>query len=114
MTGSVVDFLLHGSKFRTIFNGMKNAINKAATKNFHVLLPEQFYRRVKETAQRQKKPATKLVKEALEYWLDEHDKLALHEDIARYASATAGTGDDLDETLEAAGLEQLACGEHNR
>ncbi len=93
---------------------MKHAINKAAIKNFHLPLPEQFYWRLQETAQRQKKPATKVVKEALEYWLKEQDRLELHEEIARYASATAGTGDDLDETLAAAGLEQLARGEHSK
>lgn len=107
-------FFVAWQRISHYFNGMKHAIKIAATRNFHVPLPEQFYLRLKETAQRQKKPATKLVKEALEYWLAEQDKLELHEEIARYASATAGTSDDLDETLEAAGLDQLARGEHNR
>lgn len=79
----------------------------ATIKNFHVPLPEQFYQRLKNTAQRQKKPATQLVKEAVEYWLEEQDKLALHEEIAQYAAATAGTRDDLDEVLEKSGLELL-------
>jgi len=84
----------------------------AATRNFHVPLSEQFYLRLKETAQRQKKPATQLVKEAVEYWLEEQEKLALHEEIARYAAETRGSGDDLDEILESAGLEHLAGGKN--
>lgn len=35
------------------------------------------------------------------------EKLVLHEEIARYAAEMAGTGDDLDEQMEAAGLEHL-------
>lgn len=85
-------------------------MKSATMKNFHVPLPEQSYLRLKETALRRKKPATQLVKEAVELWLEEQEKLALHEDIARYAAEAAGSGDDLDEALENAGLEQLRHG----
>ena len=34
-------------------------------------------------------------------------RLTLHEEIALYASDAAGTGDDLDEQLEAAGVDYL-------
>jgi predicted DNA-binding protein len=79
----------------------------ATTHNFHVPLPTVVYNRLKSEAQRQHKPATQLVKQAVEYWLEEQERLALHEEIARYAAAAAGTGDDLDVQLEAAGVESL-------
>jgi hypothetical protein len=38
--------------------------------------------------------------------LKEQEKQTLFEEISRYGSETAGTSDDLDEQLEAAGVEQ--------
>lgn len=83
----------------------------AAAHNFHVPLPALVYSRLRSEAERQHKPATQLVKQAVEYWLEEQEKLALHEDIARYAVEMAGTGDDLDEQLEATGVEHLSTSE---
>ena len=83
----------------------------AAAHNFHVPLPAVVYSRLRSEAERQHKPATQLVKQAVEYWLEEQEKLALHEEIARYAAETAGTCDDLDEQLETAGLEHLGNSE---
>lgn len=79
----------------------------AVAHNFHVPLPAAVYSRLRSEAERQHKPATQLVKQAVEYWLEEQEKLALHEEIARYAAETAGSYDDLDEQLEAAGVEHL-------
>jgi predicted DNA-binding protein len=79
----------------------------AASHNFHVPLPAGVYSRLRSEAERQHKPATQLVKQVLEYWLEEQEKLVLHEEIARYAAEAAGTSDDLDEQLEDAGLEHL-------
>lgn len=84
---------------------MKTAI--IPNHNFHLPLPEPVYRRLKLTAKRQHKPATQLIKQALEYWLDEQERLALHEEIATYAAFVAGSADDLDETLETISLEHL-------
>lgn len=84
----------------------------AAAHNFHVPLPAGVYSRLRSEAERQHKPATQLVKQVLEYWLEEQEKLALHEEIARYAAETAGTSDDLDEQLEEAGLEYLKNSEN--
>ena len=81
---------------------------KAATiHNFHIPLPEQLYTRLREVAKRQHRPATQMAKQAVEYWLEEQEKLALHEEIVRYAAQAARTTDDLDSQLEAAGLEHL-------
>ena len=78
-----------------------------AAHNFHVPLPAVVYSRLRSEAERQRKPATQLVKQAVEQWLEEQEKLALHEEIARYAAETAGSCDDLDEQLEVAGVEHL-------
>lgn len=80
--------------------------------NFHVPLPAGVYSRLRSEAERQHKPATQLVKQVLEYWLEEQEKLALHEEIARYAAEAAGSGDDLDEQLEDAALEHLKNSEN--
>lgn len=79
----------------------------ATAHNFHLPLPAGIYNRLRSEAERQRKPATQLVKQAVEYWLEEQEKQALHEEIARYAAEVAGTGDDLDETMETASLEHL-------
>ncbi len=83
----------------------------ATTHNFHVPLPSGVYSRLRSESERQHKPATQLVKQAVEFWLEEQEKLALHEEIARYAAETAGSCDDLDEQLETAGVEHLNNGE---
>jgi predicted DNA-binding protein len=87
--------------------GRRYAMKTAAAHNFHVPLPSGVYRRLRSEAERQHKPATQLVKQVVEYWLDEQEKLALHEEIARYAAEVAGSSDDLDEQMEAASLEYL-------
>lgn len=82
-------------------------MKSAAAHNFHVPLSSDVYSRLRSEAERQRRPATQLVKQAVEYWLEQQEKLALHEEIARYAAENAGTGDDLDEGLEVAALEHL-------
>jgi predicted DNA-binding protein len=79
----------------------------AAIHNFHIPLPEQLYNRLREVAKRQRRPATQMAKQAVEYWLGEQEKLALHEEIASYAAAASGSAEDLNEQLEAASLEHL-------
>jgi len=79
----------------------------ATVRNFHVPLPEPMYQRLKRAADIQHRPATQVVKQAIEYWLDEQERLALHEEIGRYAATAAGGNDDLDESLEKAALECL-------
>lgn len=81
------------------------------TRNFHVSLSAQTYTRLRVEAVRQNKPATQLVKQAVEYWLAEQERLALHEEIAAYAAEHAGTVADLDEDMERAAVEFLASGE---
>lgn len=78
--------------------------------NFHLPLSAVVYNRLRSVAGLQNKPATQLVKLAVEYRLEEQKKLALHKDITRYAAKIAGSSDDLDEQLEVAGLEHLKSG----
>jgi len=80
-------------------------------RNFHVPLPAQTYTRLRLEAARRNKPATQLVKQAVEYWLAGQERLALHEEIAAYAAEHAGTVADLDEDMERAAVELLAPGE---
>jgi predicted DNA-binding protein len=88
---------------------------KAATiHNFHIPLPEQLYARLRAAAKRQHRPATQMAKQAVEYWLAEQEKLALHEEIASYAANAAGSLDDFDSQLEAASLEHLDNMEHGK
>ncbi len=78
-----------------------------ATKNLHVPLPDSLYRRLRTESERTKRPATELAREAIDQWLAERQRLAVHESIVEYARKHARTGADLDEELEAAAVEHL-------
>ena len=82
-------------------------MKQAARHNFHVPLTTPVYQRLRTLAQNRCVPATQLVAQALEDWLERQEKLALHEEIARYAAGQAGTDEDLDPQLEAAGIESM-------
>ncbi len=88
--------------------GMKSAIVPAIkTRNFHLPLTEAIYRRLQEEAARLRIPATALAREAVEARLEELRRLNLHSALASYAERHAGTSADLDEPLEATGIETL-------
>ena len=74
-------------------------------RNFHLPLPEQTYRRLRDAARQAKQPATSIARYAIESWLRQERKAMLHEAIASYAAKMAGTRADLDPELEAASLE---------
>jgi predicted transcriptional regulator len=76
-------------------------------KNFHLPLPEETYRRLREEADRTQVPATALAREAIDLWLRHQLRQARHEAIAAYAAEMAGTNLDLDPVLESAGIERL-------
>ncbi len=76
-------------------------------RNFHIPLPEDLYKRLKEEAHRAKQPATVLARRAIELLLEQRRKAELHEAIAAYAAQHAGTTSDLDEELETASVEHL-------
>lgn len=73
----------------------------------HVPLSTDIHTRLKAEAKRSGRPATVLVREAIETWLEERERAALHHAIAHYAQAVAGTSDDLDAEVEKAAVEHL-------
>lgn len=77
------------------------------TRNFHLPLPEALYQRLRTEAARSRTPATRLVRQALERYLRERERQAVHDSIVEYAREMAGTGADLDEGLQEASLEFL-------
>jgi predicted transcriptional regulator len=77
-------------------------------RNFHVPLPEELYRQLHEEAERLRQPATHIVRQALQSWLDRQRQDLLHEAIHAYAQQLAGSQADLDPELEAAAAEHLA------
>jgi len=78
-------------------------------KNFHVPLPEETYARLRTAAERSQVPATALAREAIDFWLRQELRKARHHAIAAFAADRAGTSLDLDDELEAAGIEHLVA-----
>ena len=76
-------------------------------RNFHVPLPDEVYRDLREEASRSMRPATALARQAIELWLDHRRKAARHQEIASFATEYANTRLDLDTDLEAASVEHL-------
>ena len=81
---------------------------KTDMKNLHVPLPQPLYTRLREEARRAHRPATALAREAIDAWLAERHRAAVHDAISSYARKVAGTPADLDVDLEAAGVEHLS------
>lgn len=82
-------------------------MERPSARNFHLPLPDPLYRRLRKEAERSGTPATRLVRDALERYLRERERQAVHDAIVEYAASTAGTGVDLDEDLQEASLEFL-------
>ncbi len=76
-------------------------------RNFHLPLPDEVYRDLREEATRSSRPATALARQAIELWLHHRRRVARHEAIAAFAAEHAGSPLDLDTELEAASLEHL-------
>jgi len=62
--------------------------------HFHVPLPDDLHNKLRAEADRSQQPATALVRQAIELWLQQRQKAALHEEIAAYAAECAGTDAD--------------------
>ncbi len=75
-------------------------MKKTKMRNFHLPLPEPLYNKLREEAVKCSVPTTKLVRQAILFWLKERERNALHDAISNYASQYAGTEFDLDEDLE--------------
>jgi predicted DNA-binding protein len=79
-----------------------------AKHNLHVPLSAPLHDRLLVEAKRSGRPATTAVREAIEAWIKERERQAVHEAIAEYATEMAGTPADLDEDLERAAVDHLA------
>lgn len=86
-------------------------MKKLAVRNFHVPLPEDLYIELRSEADRSGRPATVLARDAIELWLRQRQKRALHVAIADYAERYAGTEFDLDQELEIASTQHLLAEE---
>ena len=82
-------------------------MSASVSRNLHVPLPEALHRRLRVEAERSHRPATELAREAIDRWLSDRQRAAVHEAISAYAAQHAGTPADLDPTLEAAAVEHL-------
>ena len=87
------------------------AEKRTTARHLNLPLDEGLYRKLREEADRTGRPATRVVREALERHLEEIRRTAVHEAIASYAATVAGTRDDLDPELEAAGADHLRDGD---
>jgi predicted DNA-binding protein len=82
-------------------------MQQAKNRNFHVPLPDEIYQVLRLEAERRQLPATVLVREAVEEWVERLRAQVLHAEIADYAAKHAGSAADIDVQLEAAGIESL-------
>ncbi len=78
-----------------------------ARRNFHVPLPSDTYDALREEAEMMGVPATTIVREAVEGWIDDQRAKRTREEIAAYAREVAGSRADLDPELEAAAAGEL-------
>lgn len=78
---------------------------KEARKNFHVPLPEVLYDRLRELSSQRGRPATSMVREAIEQWVVRAERMRISDEIAAYAAAEAGGEHDLDPDFEQASAE---------
>jgi predicted DNA-binding protein len=78
-----------------------------ATRNLHVPLPAPLHDRLRAEAARSGRAATTLAREAIEVWIEDRERRAVHAGIVEYAEHMAGGAADLDEYLERAGVEHL-------
>ena len=80
---------------------------KTAMKNLHVPLPETLYLELRAEADRERRPATEVARQAIDDWLAERKRKQIYDALQEYARKMAGTGVDLDPELEASGIECL-------
>jgi len=74
----------------------------------HVPLHEDLYRALQAEAEHTRRPANAVAREAIAHWVELRRQARIDQAILAYAEAIAGTCEDIDPDLEAAGLESLA------
>ena len=83
-------------------------------RNFHLPLPEEVYRDLREEAERSNRPATAVARQAIELWLRHQRKVVRHKAIAAFAADNVGGPLDLDAELEAASIEFLLSADEDK
>jgi len=78
-------------------------------RTFHLPLPEHLHDALRAEAAEGRRPATEILREALEGWLQSRRRARLDAEIEAYAREVAGGDCDLDLELEAAGIEAIAA-----
>lgn len=86
---------------------MPRSASAAHRRNFHVPLPDDLYLALQAEAARAKKPANAVARDAIVQWLESRHQARIDAAVQVYATTVAGTAEDLDVELEAAGLELL-------
>ena len=76
-------------------------------RNCHIPIPDEVYFQLRVESERDGEPLTVLVRRAIERWLAERKRAAIHDAITAYARKFAGTAADLDPGLEAASIQHL-------
>jgi predicted DNA-binding protein len=66
-----------------------------------------LYDRVRDISRESGRPATTMVREAIEEWVVRTEKMRIRDEIAAYAAAEAGGEHDLDPDLEQASAEEF-------
>lgn len=79
--------------------------------NFHLPLSHELYRQLKKEAHGSGQSITGLARSAIQFWLKQKRRAALHREIAEYAVKNAATPVDLDDELENAAVELLMDGD---
>ena len=86
----------------------------AITKNFHLPLPLDLYADLRAAAERVGTPATDVAREAIQVWLKQERRRRIHAELRAYAEVTAGSADDFDPAVSAAGAQTfLAAHPHD-
>ena len=84
------------------------------SQNLHVPLPSGLHARLRAQSTRAGRPTTVLAREAIEAWIEQRERQAVHEAIVAYAREVGGSRADLDEDLERAGVANLRGGRRSR
>ena len=92
-----------------LFCGKKegNKMAKSPHKNFNLPLPEDTHRALFDESRRSGIPATRLVRSALEAWLQKKERENRRNQVRDFALEHAGSEYDLDPTIESMAAEEL-------
>ncbi len=86
-------------------------MNKATNtkQNFHLPLSPELYSQLREHAETRGQPATELAREALVAYLRQLKLQKIQEELEEYINAVAGTRDDFDPDVAAAGADVICA-----